>query len=47
VRSPPEQVFRDDPELLQKVLVPTTTGAQVPLGQVAEVKTVTGAPEHP
>jgi Cu(I)/Ag(I) efflux system membrane protein CusA/SilA len=36
--------FRDDPELLQKVLVPTPGGAQVPLGQVADVETVTGPP---
>jgi len=36
--------FRDDPELLKKVLVPTPTGAQVPLGQVADIETVTGPP---
>jgi copper/silver efflux system protein len=36
--------FRDDPELLKKVLVATPTGAQVPLGQVADIKTVTGPP---
>jgi len=36
--------FRDDPELLKKVLVPTPTGAQVPLGQVADIKPVTGPP---
>jgi copper/silver efflux system protein len=36
--------FRDDPSLLDKVLVPTPSGAQVPLSQVAEIKTVTGPP---
>ncbi len=36
--------FRDDPSLLDQVLVPTPSGAQVPLSQVAEVKTVTGPP---
>jgi Cu(I)/Ag(I) efflux system membrane protein CusA/SilA len=36
--------FRDDPSLLEKVLVPTPGGAQVPLAQVADVKTVTGPP---
>jgi Cu(I)/Ag(I) efflux system membrane protein CusA/SilA len=36
--------YRDDPELLKKVLVPTPTGAQVPLGQVADIETVTGPP---
>ena len=36
--------FRDDPELFKKVLVPTPTGAQVPLGQVADIETVTGPP---
>jgi len=36
--------FRDDPSLLDKVLVATPLGTQVPLSQVAEVKTVTGPP---
>jgi copper/silver efflux system protein len=36
--------FRDDPALLDKVLVPTPTGAQVPLGQVADIRTVNGPP---
>ncbi len=36
--------YRDDPSLLDKVLVPTPSGAQVPLSQVADVKTVTGPP---
>jgi Cu(I)/Ag(I) efflux system membrane protein CusA/SilA len=36
--------FRDDPAVLDKVLVPTPSGAQVPLSQVAEVKTVNGPP---
>ncbi|MEO7730503.1 MAG: CusA/CzcA family heavy metal efflux RND transporter [Kofleriaceae bacterium] len=36
--------FRDDPEMLGKVLVPTPSGAQVPLSQVADIKTVMGPP---
>ncbi|TMQ02761.1 MAG: efflux RND transporter permease subunit, partial [Deltaproteobacteria bacterium] len=36
--------FRDDPALLDRVLVPTPSGAQVPLSQVAEIRTVTGPP---
>jgi Cu(I)/Ag(I) efflux system membrane protein CusA/SilA len=36
--------YRDDPAMLGKVLVPTPSGAQVPLSQVAEIKTVTGPP---
>jgi Cu(I)/Ag(I) efflux system membrane protein CusA/SilA len=36
--------FRDDPAMLDRVLVPTPSGAQVPLSQVAEVRTVTGPP---
>ena len=36
--------YRDDPELLGKVLVPTPTGAQIPLSQVADIRTVTGPP---
>jgi Cu(I)/Ag(I) efflux system membrane protein CusA/SilA len=36
--------LRDDPEALARVLVATPTGAQIPLGQVAAIKTVTGPP---
>ena len=36
--------FRDDPALLERVLVPTPGGAQVPLGQVADIRTVNGPP---
>ncbi len=36
--------FRDDPEALRRVLVPTPTGAQVPLGQVADFSFETGPP---
>jgi len=36
--------LRDDPEALAKVLVATPTGVQIPLGQVADIKTVTGPP---
>ncbi len=30
--------FRDNPEDLQKILIPTPTGAQVPLGQLVEIQ---------
>ncbi|HEU4610978.1 MAG TPA: CusA/CzcA family heavy metal efflux RND transporter [Kofleriaceae bacterium] len=36
--------LRDDPEALGDVLVATPGGAQIPLSQVAEIKTVTGPP---
>ena len=36
--------LRDDPEALKDVLVATPTGAQIPLSQVADIKTVTGPP---
>ncbi len=36
--------YRDDPELLKEVLVPTPAGAQVPLGQVADIDFVNGPP---
>ncbi|MCE9572957.1 MAG: CusA/CzcA family heavy metal efflux RND transporter [Deltaproteobacteria bacterium] len=36
--------FRDDPQLLDRVLVPTPSGAQIPLSQVVELRTVTGPP---
>jgi copper/silver efflux system protein len=36
--------LRDDPSLLGRVLVRTPTGAQVPLSQVADVRTVIGPP---
>jgi len=36
--------FRDDPESLRRVLVAAPTGAQVPLGQVAEFRSVLGPP---
>ena len=36
--------FRDDPNFLGNTLVATPTGAQVPLSQVAEIRTVTGPP---
>jgi copper/silver efflux system protein len=40
VRYPRE--LRDDPESLKKILVPTPTGAQIPLGQLVEVEYVRG-----
>ncbi len=36
--------FRDNPEALRRVLVPTPSGAQIPLGQLARLEFTTGAP---
>jgi len=36
--------LRDDIEKLRRVLVPTPTGAQVPISQLADIKFTTGAP---
>jgi len=36
--------FRDDPQALKRVLVPTSTGAQIPLVQLAELNFRTGPP---
>jgi len=36
--------YRDDPEQLGKVLIATPMGAQIPLSQVADLRTVTGPP---
>ncbi|HEX9756614.1 MAG TPA: efflux RND transporter permease subunit [Nitrospiria bacterium] len=36
--------LRDDPERLKRVLVQTSTGAQVPLEQLAEIRIATGPP---
>ncbi len=36
--------FRDNPEALNRVLVPTPDGAQIPLGQLARLEFVTGPP---
>jgi Cu(I)/Ag(I) efflux system membrane protein CusA/SilA len=36
--------FRDDPAVLQRVLVPTPSGAQVPLAQLARIESRTGPP---
>jgi Cu(I)/Ag(I) efflux system membrane protein CusA/SilA len=36
--------FRDDPEILGKVLIGTPDGAQVPLSQVVDIKSVLGPP---
>jgi Cu(I)/Ag(I) efflux system membrane protein CusA/SilA len=38
------RAFRDDPALLGRILVATPTGAQIPLSQVADIKTVSGPP---
>ena len=34
--------FRDDPEKLKRVLIPTVNGTQVPLGQLAQLKLASG-----
>jgi copper/silver efflux system protein len=34
--------FRDDPERLRRILLPTPSGARIPLGEVAEMRSVTG-----
>jgi len=36
--------FRDDPELLGRILIGTPTGGQVPLSQVVNIKSVLGPP---
>jgi Cu(I)/Ag(I) efflux system membrane protein CusA/SilA len=36
--------FRDDPEALKRILVPTPAGAQVPLAQLARIEFRTGPP---
>ncbi len=36
--------FRDSPEALARVLIPTPTGAQIPLSQVARLEFTTGPP---
>lgn len=38
------QELRDDLTKLQRVLVPTNTGAQVPISQLADIRIVTGPP---
>ncbi len=36
--------LRDSPEALRRVLIPTPTGAQIPISQVAEIRLTRGAP---
>src|SRR5256886_6093711 len=36
--------LRDDPERLKRVLIPTPSGAQIPLGQIAEIVVTKGPP---
>jgi Cu(I)/Ag(I) efflux system membrane protein CusA/SilA len=42
IRARYAREFRDNPEDLKKVLIPTMTGAQVPLGELAEIKYLRG-----
>lgn len=37
-----EREFRDNPKALERVLVPTSSGAQVPISQLADIKLVQG-----
>jgi copper/silver efflux system protein len=37
--------FRDDLDALRRVLVPTPTGAQIPISEIAELKLTTGPPQ--
>jgi copper/silver efflux system protein len=39
-----QRELRDDPDRLKRVLIPTSTGAQVPLGQVADIVITQGPP---
>src|SRR5213594_3723896 len=39
-----QRELRDDPERLKRVLIPTATGAQIPLGQIAEIVVTKGPP---
>jgi Cu(I)/Ag(I) efflux system membrane protein CusA/SilA len=36
--------YRDDPELLESILIATDAGAQIPLAQVADIRFVSGPP---
>ena len=36
--------LRDDPDRLKRVLIPTPSGAQIPLGQIAEINITQGPP---
>ncbi|GAB6068272.1 CusA/CzcA family heavy metal efflux RND transporter [Methylothermus subterraneus] len=40
-----KRAFRDNLEMLKRVLIPTPTGAQIPLSQVADLKLRRGPPE--
>ncbi|WHZ24338.1 MAG: Copper/silver efflux RND transporter, transmembrane protein CusA [Nitrospira sp.] len=39
-----QRELRDDPERLKRVLIPTPSGAQIPLGQIAEIVLTQGPP---
>ena len=39
-----QRELRDDPERLKRVLIPTPSGAQIPLGQIAEMVITQGPP---
>ncbi|MDZ7763600.1 MAG: efflux RND transporter permease subunit [Melioribacteraceae bacterium] len=37
IRARYAREFRDDPEMIKKIFIPTPTGTQIPLGEIAEV----------
>ncbi|MDF0644769.1 MAG: CusA/CzcA family heavy metal efflux RND transporter [Nitrospira sp.] len=39
-----QRELRDDPDRLKRVLIPTPSGAQIPLGQIAEIVVTQGPP---
>lgn len=38
------RAYREDPEVVQRILIATPLGAQIPLGQVAEIRLIQGPP---
>lgn len=37
IRARYAREWRDNPEMIKKILIPTSTGAQIPLGQIADI----------
>lgn len=38
IRARYAREWRDDPEMMKRILIPTPTGAQIPLGEIAEIQ---------
>ncbi|KUG26750.1 cobalt-zinc-cadmium resistance protein czca [hydrocarbon metagenome] len=38
IRARYAREWRDDPEMIKKILIPTPTGSQIPLGQIAKIE---------